>query len=526
MKKLIVFITLLICASTLGFAQSAKNELENGYKLNSAEKLFLYFSEDGKMKVSVDETFSNPLTYPDSTLFLVPNVGVNVYMRPMNPLKGTTSHDLVVISDPATDAAEEALSAMLSLFEQTTSHKPSPASSSDNEINKIISEPINTTSLNKELKKSSEDSLRMIIVNQVNTLVNQVNTIAEIVNNNSIRSKENKQFVSSFESQADSIKKRLSAINDEIQKKRQQDVKGLFKELKELDFRHETQTLNSLTKIEDSLKVLKQHYSEIEKHIKSARNKKDSLMVPMNYISALVLNEMEKVKDGQFKIVKEFDDLFKMVNTYAQKAKSGADGVGWVISLGDLATPKGKILTFSVELKSGKYTFDEDKNSIAEVTPSSLGKHSFKVKKFQRFVPEVVYGTAYTFIDYPVYGTTEDESGNQVVVQSGNERINNLNISGMINFNYFVPNSPIHPLIQTGIGINNEIPTLLVGGGLRVHINDTRFAITGGMALTWVKKLDELSEGDIVSGTADIDEDLTFQFDWPPKPYVGLQFKF
>lgn len=532
MKTLLILL-IFICSATVCLAQSAKDELENGYKLNSAEKLFLRFSEDGKMKISADERFANPLTFQDSTLFLVPNVGVNVYMRPVNPLKGTTHHDMTVINDTSTEAAENALSAMLSVINTAVELKMENAFSGDLNLANAFSEfgeeqalqalksmiesykpsveLIDTTALNKLLEKSPKDSLKIIL--------NQVKTLTEIVDSNTV-------YVDNFKKEANSLKDTFEAINDSIQKKRQQEVEELFKQLNALDFKSKVPTVASLAAIETKLKSLNAHYAKIENMLESERSKLKKRMVPLNYLSGIVLNEMEEVKDGQYKIVKEFEELFKMVNTYAKQAAYGADGVDWVVPLGALAAEKGKISTFSIELKSGKYTFDEGKNSITEVTPSSLGKHSFKVKRFQRFVPEVVYGTAYTFIEYPVYGTTQDESGNQVVEQSGNERINNLNITGLLNFNYFLSNSAIHPLVQIGLGINNEIPTLLAGGGIRVHINNTRFAITGGMALTWVKKLSELSEGDTVSGTADIDEDLTFQFNWPPKPYVGLQFKF
>ena len=102
----------------------------------------------------------------------------------------------------------------------------------------------------------------------------------------------------------------------------------------------------------------------------------------------------------------------------------------------------------------------------------------------------------------------------------------------MVNFNYYMPNSPIHFLYQIGAGINSGIPTIITGFGIRSNINGIkRISISGGIALTWIKELDKLKVGDEVTGTSDIDKDLKFQFSWftkqyTPKSYIGLQYNF
>ncbi len=96
----------------------------------------------------------------------------------------------------------------------------------------------------------------------------------------------------------------------------------------------------------------------------------------------------------------------------------------------------------------------------------------------------------------------------------------------MINFNYYIPNSPIHPLYQIGIGVNSGIPTFITGFGIRSNINGLkRLTVSGGIAMTWVKELDKLKVGNKISGTDDIDKDLKFQFR-QPKPYIGIQYNF
>lgn len=71
------------------------------------------------------------------------------------------------------------------------------------------------------------------------------------------------------------------------------------------------------------------------------------------------------------------------------------------------------------------------------------------------------------------------------------------------------------------------MPTLLTGFGVRSNINGIkRLAISGGVAMTWVKELDELKVGDKITGTDDIDKD--YKFSSAPKfsPYVTLQYNF
>jgi hypothetical protein len=161
------------------------------------------------------------------------------------------------------------------------------------------------------------------------------------------------------------------------------------------------------------------------------------------------------------------------------------------------------------------------------IESKELIKRTVRVRKFQRFVPEVSVGTAFTFFKYNSYGTTSDSTGQQFVGSPNENMVRNINITTMLNFNYYIPNSPIHPLYQLGVGINSGIPTILSGFGLRSNINGIkRLAISGGIAMSWIKELDKLKVGDKISGTDDIEKD--YKYGSAPKftPYVGLQFNF
>lgn len=192
---------------------------------------------------------------------------------------------------------------------------------------------------------------------------------------------------------------------------------------------------------------------------------------------------------------------------------------------------------YTLIIKGSGYKLS-DKDEIISSETNEIIKRTVMARKFKRFITEVSTGTAFTFFEYPIYGTTSDSSGiktdNQYIASPEKSSVRNLNITTMVNFNYFIPNSNIHPLFQIGIGVNSGMPTLLSGVGLRLtgigsvskSKESHRVAITGGIAMTWIKELDKLKVGDQVSGTADIENDLKYQFSWPPRLYIGLQYSF
>jgi hypothetical protein len=204
----------------------------------------------------------------------------------------------------------------------------------------------------------------------------------------------------------------------------------------------------------------------------------------------------------------------------------GTDQLNWCIHVGELKAQTGFISDFKVTINEGGYELSE-KKEIASKESTELVKKSFSVRRFQKFVPEVSVGTAFTFFEYNTFGTTTDTTGQLVVANPTKNLVQNLNISTMINFNYYIQNSPIHPFWQIGLGINSEIPTLLTGVGLRHNINGVRrFTLSGGLAMSWLKELETLEPGDQISGTGDIDNDFKYSSTPSFTGYVGIQYNF
>jgi len=82
-------------------------------------------------------------------------------------------------------------------------------------------------------------------------------------------------------------------------------------------------------------------------------------------------------------------------------------------------------------------------------------------------------------------------------------------------------------MFQVGVAASKDVPAVLFGGGLRLFsLGKGDVAVGGGLALAWVKDLNHLRSGDVVTGTKDIEQDLSFDHAPRPRPYFTIQYKF
>jgi hypothetical protein len=83
------------------------------------------------------------------------------------------------------------------------------------------------------------------------------------------------------------------------------------------------------------------------------------------------------------------------------------------------------------------------------------------------------------------------------------------------------------PMIQMGAATSKDLPGILVGVGLRLFgIGKGDIAIGGGGMFSWVKDLQKLKPGGVVSGTKDIDADLGYSSRPKLGGYFVIQYKF
>ncbi|MDX1718720.1 MAG: hypothetical protein R3353_01040 [Salegentibacter mishustinae] len=341
---------------------------------------------------------------------------------------------------------------------------------------------------------------------------------------------------------ADSCEKNFETIIESIEKlngeikiyKENNPVSQNFKKLQTLKFEDEGQTESELAEIKMGMVIDKATFVSIEEKIKDTNKKIENLTcdpvaneLVYKFQARTLVKELTELKDIEFKKFLALEKIYEIVKNHQVKASQGGgvDGLRWLYPLDFISSSKDKISIYDLAMKKGGYSI----NNKEEITTTALKdtlKNTIRVRRFQRFVPEVSVGTAFTFFKYHTYGTVSDSTGQNFVGSPVEKELRNLNITTMVNFNYYLEDSPLHPFYQLGFGVNEGIPTLLTGIGLRSILGIKKFSISAGIAATWIEELNNLEVGDPVSGTVEIEEDLKYQFSWPPKPYIGLQYNF
>jgi hypothetical protein len=467
MKKL--FSIMLLLLSFECFSQRAREVLEDGIVIKAREKAFLKFTNDG-LKYDIGQRASDFITLPDSSIFLTARRGVNMYLKPLNPLNYSFNTELKIIPDLVNEEAGTALAAITDLLKQLS------ASATENAG--ISGGPSNECQMRFTKLMDDEQKLRGL-----------------------------------------------------LEEDKKDSVNALFKLLKALSFEDEKTTADSIQFINVLLQPINQHYKNIEQALTNFKKEVNDYPCDTpdhHYIVKYVFNEvaekLTELKNGQYKRVKLLIALHKLVSDAQVKASLEKDGLRWMQHLGEVAVNRGEISVYTVTIKESGYVLS-DKGDISEASTKEKAKRVIRFRSFDRFIPEASAGTAFTDLTFLKYGTqTDTTTGAETVAAAGEERFKKLNFTAMINLNYFIPNSPLHPFLQLGIGANTDYPTFFTGAGFRMNFKPLRrFAFAFGVASTWIKTLDKLKIGDTVSGTAELEKDIKHEFKWPPKPYLGIQ---
>lgn len=148
---------------------------------------------------------------------------------------------------------------------------------------------------------------------------------------------------------------------------------------------------------------------------------------------------------------------------------------------------------------------------------------TLRVRPHQPVVLEFAPGVVYTNLSYPRFGTATVD-GRTVVAEGGRAR-QNVSLVAMLNI---IPNVKVFDskalswlVAQVGLGTAEKYPMLLAGAGIRLP--SVKLALTAGAAWSWVQTLEDLRVGDEISGTADLERDLTYRFQSAPAFYLGIQ---
>lgn len=329
-------------------------------------------------------------------------------------------------------------------------------------------------------------------------------------------------------------------IKDSLENDYKIEISKAFQSLKGLDFKNKDNTKVGINNAKNESDKYKKHYVAIDTEISNLKKEvltykcgdnKDVFII--KNVFNQIIKDLISVKKEQYKRVENLELALNAVEKIYLEATANAI-CDWCVELKPNATlEKGKIASYTVSLKKSGYrlaTLNDKNATVDEIIPEEskdITKTVFFFRKFRRFIPEVSSGIAYTNLDFPKYGAvTDDTTGELKVAKIGEDNIKRINITAMINYNYYVDNSDIHPFVQLGAGINTDFPTLFLGTGLRFNaFNGGRFALSVGFAGSWIKTLDSLKIDDVVKDDSDVEKDIIYEFA-KPKLYYGIQFNF
>lgn len=466
-KSAIAFVTTMFLYINIVSAQSVSQVLEEGVPVGEHSYLFLkYF--DGAIHYDINkdgEKFHwKKVKKEEEPIFLSKSNAIIVLLKPFNPLLYNYSDTLFFRTNTIDSSGAVAVA----------------------ELTKFLSTTINPAALAAEC-------------NNLNNLI--------------------------------SVAKHLDTLLSEDQKG---EIEAVFNDLKAINFEKKDETEQQINDIKNgSLKAIQAHFKKLsedltkfQKAIGDYTPEEGCLekFIVQNIFSN-VLKDFKVLKAIQEKRFENLNKCYLLVASIKDKANSSVSSIPWTIDLKPIEFEKGKVSVFKFSINNSDYVVSD--HEITTSKGKELSNASFNVRPFKRFIIEVSGGVAYTWLTFPKFGTSTDAQGQQIVSQAGNDNLRRLNFTTLINWNYFVKNSHVNPFFQAGGGLNAGYPVLLFGGGFRFGgiAKVPAFAISGGLASSWVKSLDKLKLGDKVSGTSDVEKDIKYSFNWPPKLYIGFQFQ-
>jgi len=180
----------------------------------------------------------------------------------------------------------------------------------------------------------------------------------------------------------------------------------------------------------------------------------------------------------------------------------------------------------TVEVKVSKITLDTTGVTLSSKT-DDLASVKFSLRKYALFTPEAGAGAIIGSVKAPKYGTGMDAAGHTIVAPPTYATVS-VNPVVSANFVCRCGTGWLTPLIQIGAAASKDTPALLTGVGLRLFgvTAKTNVALAGGVMYAWVKDLQKLHVGSVISGTSDIDSDLGFRSTPRIGAYMSLQFNF
>jgi len=168
----------------------------------------------------------------------------------------------------------------------------------------------------------------------------------------------------------------------------------------------------------------------------------------------------------------------------------------------------------------------DDTTSALSTEQQAAGSTTFSVREYSTLTTEIGVGAVFGSIKQPTYGTSTNAAGQMIVAKKA-DTAPSVNGAVLANFVCRCGTGLLVPMVQVGALASKDLPSILVGGGLRLFgLGKGDIAIGGGAMASWYKDLNKLKVGDVVTGTNDINSDLKFISRPKIGGYVTIQYKF
>jgi len=225
-------------------------------------------------------------------------------------------------------------------------------------------------------------------------------------------------------------------------------------------------------------------------------------------------NIVTPVLESRKKVISDFRSLNTSLLEIATKSE------GDFFLLQEIKSEPGMIKLVEVSITAKNIELGDKGITVTE---SDYGKFKFKVREYSSIALEFGAGVLHTTLTYKKYGT-ETENNITKVVEAGKDKIS-ASAASMLNLVINAGKSWVYPMLQLGIGTGNKYPILFAGGGLRSIKPLNHFAITFGPVWTWKQNL-TIPVNSEVSGSADVEKNLKWEFNSSPGFYLGFQYSF
>lgn len=474
--KRIIIVAMGMMISFSGNSQKAKDLLKNGVRAKSGE---IYFNHNLEYN-EIQKGAKGFLKFGDSVIIQVPQ-SYGLYIKAYNPLHMDFGVTTKLEINPIDDVVFKKLNGLESPSESVTESESS------------FFESLNFLGMLPDSIPKKNDG-----ENLVSSLYEDIKMLSDTIN----KRKYNKQCLN--------IANRLFKLNFQSPQETADSVDAIEVALFELK--------NQRIKNVKSLDELKRRFGSDEMKSRFKAEWKGSLVL------LELLQDISTVLEEQKKLIKNVESIEKKVSDQIKKWGDFVTGGKWFITIEKGLLDKGVVEIVNLKLTKHKMSVKDGK--IHKEESKELNK-KIRLKRYELFILEISEGIVFAKQDLGEYSTDVDPNGVRTVSKTDGNSFERLNISTMLNFNFNIFNEKsLLPFIQLGVGLNEDVPLGLIGGGLRFNVGKTRvFAISAGGSFTGIKELQLLTLGEGVSSELKLENDLKYEFSGF-KPYFGLQYNF